>query len=107
MMIDVDRMLCYVCFFFFSSRRRHTRLVSDWSSDVCSSDLFWRQAFHGLAEDFHHALKRQPLVPVGQNRRQLILCAKFLCPQRVIGDLAQRYLWVMPAHISARIRAPL
>src|SRR5262249_57655211 len=24
---------------FFSSRRRHTRLVSDWSSDVCSSDL--------------------------------------------------------------------
>src|SRR5262249_59156736 len=23
---------------FFSSRRRHTRLVSDWSSDVCSSD---------------------------------------------------------------------
>src|ERR1019366_2907753 len=23
-----------------SSRRRHTRLVSDWSSDVCSSDLF-------------------------------------------------------------------
>ena len=25
--------------FFFSSRRRHTRLNSDWSSDVCSSDL--------------------------------------------------------------------
>src|SRR5690242_20764775 len=27
-------------FFFFSSRRRHTRLTCDWSSDVCSSDLF-------------------------------------------------------------------
>src|SRR5690606_39482644 len=26
--------------FFFSSRRRHTRLSRDWSSDVCSSDLF-------------------------------------------------------------------
>src|SRR5438477_8857040 len=25
--------------FFFSSRRRHTRLTCDWSSDVCSSDL--------------------------------------------------------------------
>src|SRR5436853_3008885 len=25
---------------FFSSRRRHTRCLSDWSSDVCSSDLF-------------------------------------------------------------------
>src|SRR5690606_600914 len=30
--------------FFFSSRRRHTRFSRDWSSDVCSSDLFW--CFH-------------------------------------------------------------
>src|SRR6266511_4533803 len=30
----------YVFFFFFSSRRRHTRFSRDWSSDVCSSDLF-------------------------------------------------------------------
>src|SRR5256885_12831016 len=28
--------------FFFSSRRRHTRLQGDWSSDVCSSDLAGR-----------------------------------------------------------------
>src|SRR3712207_8285314 len=28
-------------FFFFSSRRRHTRYWRDWSSDVCSSDLRW------------------------------------------------------------------
>src|SRR2546430_5207450 len=32
-------------FFFFSSRRRHTRFDCDWSSDVCSSDLFRREAF--------------------------------------------------------------
>src|SRR5262249_26000182 len=31
--------ISFCLFFFFSSRRRHTRLVSDWSSDVCSSDL--------------------------------------------------------------------
>src|SRR5205814_8823582 len=32
-----------VWLFFFSSRRRHTRCLSDWSSDVCSSDLVsWR-----------------------------------------------------------------
>src|SRR5256885_10775818 len=31
--------------FFFSSRRRHTRLQGDWSSDVCSSDL---DPFHPL-----------------------------------------------------------
>ena len=28
-----------IIFFFFSSRRRHTRSLCDWSSDVCSSDL--------------------------------------------------------------------
>src|SRR5699024_11608307 len=28
-----------ILFFFFSSRRRHTRSKRDWSSDVCSSDL--------------------------------------------------------------------
>src|SRR5260370_5074291 len=32
---------CFVLFFFFSSRRRHTRFKCDWSSDVCSSDLFF------------------------------------------------------------------
>src|SRR5690348_17847246 len=31
-------------FFFFSSRRRHTRWTGDWSSDVCSSDLFEQAA---------------------------------------------------------------
>src|SRR5256886_2115783 len=29
------------CVFFFSSRRRHTRFDCDWSSDVCSSDLYF------------------------------------------------------------------
>src|SRR2546429_3395025 len=36
-------------FFFFSSRRRHTRCSRDWSSDVCSSDLhFWRHWYPHL-----------------------------------------------------------
>src|SRR6266581_5750283 len=36
-----------VLFFFFSSRRRHTRWTGDWSSDVCSSDLRGRRARGG------------------------------------------------------------
>src|SRR5256885_14685273 len=36
--------------FFFSSRRRHTRLQGDWSSDVCSSDLFRLQIASALFE---------------------------------------------------------
>src|SRR3712207_8336871 len=42
------RFLVYGLFFFFSSRRRHTRYWRDWSSDVCSSDLRVGQA--GAAE---------------------------------------------------------
>src|SRR5256885_8974397 len=41
------RCLC----FFFSSRRRHTRLQGDWSSDVCSSDL--DASSSGPDEDFY------------------------------------------------------
>src|SRR5207248_8695091 len=35
-----DIFVFFFFFFFFSSRRRHTRSYGDWSSDVCSSDLF-------------------------------------------------------------------
>src|SRR5437867_1555259 len=39
-MSGVIGILLNIClFFFFSSRRRHTRSYGDWSSDVCSSDL--------------------------------------------------------------------
>src|SRR5204863_7096311 len=46
--------------FFFSSRRRHTRSLRDWSSDVCSSDLFkpqsrppsWLANYYGQLEAF-------------------------------------------------------
>src|SRR3989442_12248657 len=40
-------------FFFFSSRRRHTRCGRDWSSDVCSSDL--RVGRMAREERFHEA----------------------------------------------------
>src|SRR5256885_8801670 len=42
-------------FFFFSSRRRHTRLQGDWSSDVCSSDL-WIAHFHTGGVPHRHEL---------------------------------------------------
>src|SRR5215510_5082302 len=45
-----------VVFFFFSSRRRHTRWPRDWSSDVCSSDL--RELFCQLMQD-HLDLRAQ------------------------------------------------
>src|SRR5439155_3105445 len=44
-------------FFFFSSRRRHTRWPRDWSSDVCSSDLA------GLARTDDRIERRSPSPP--------------------------------------------
>src|ERR1039458_10513490 len=57
----------YFLVFFFSSRRRHTRCLSDWSSDVCSSDLVPAQAL--LA----HQVLRAPLgrVEVTLTRQRL------------------------------------
>src|SRR2546429_6809684 len=44
-------------FFFFSSRRRHTRCSRDWSSDVCSSDSLNHR--DGEAEKFYRELKQR------------------------------------------------
>src|ERR1035441_10867998 len=54
------RLYCVAFLFFFSSRRRHTRCLSDWSSDVCSSDLTtdWNGA------TFNHATTGFTLVGV-------------------------------------------
>src|SRR5256886_11230279 len=40
----VEAVSASISFFFFSSRRRHTRFDCDWSSDVCSSDLIFAPA---------------------------------------------------------------
>src|SRR5882672_8803529 len=79
--------------FFFSSRRRHTRSLCDWSSDVCSSDLAW----FSLALQCAGSLRVQDDV-AGQ--RQVVFChvpeaertRAFECqrgiPARPEGDLA-------------------
>src|SRR5690625_6045114 len=53
------------CFFFFSSRRRHTRWPRDWSSDVCSSDLERLDAERDRAA----APRRRRLGPQHHHRR--------------------------------------
>src|SRR5215467_14439767 len=48
--------------FFFSSRRRHTRLQGDWSSDVCSSDLVDREKdrYYGADKSLSLMVDDQP-----------------------------------------------
>src|SRR5947199_10567452 len=45
-MMRTVRVFGILVIFFFSSRRRHTRCLSDWSSDVCSSDLENQRTSH-------------------------------------------------------------
>src|SRR5437016_13532063 len=68
-----------IVLFFFSSRRRHTRLVSDWSSDVCSSDLKGRAlldrsqfaaaaaAVAGVPDTFHYDVTYSLVTADNQN----------------------------------------
>src|SRR5260370_32434916 len=58
-------------FFFFSSRRRHTRFKCDWSSDVCSSDLhidseegIWNSGANGSPNQGHRPRHKEGYFPV-------------------------------------------
>src|SRR5205814_4481833 len=53
--------------FFFSSRRRHTRCLSDWSSDVCSSDLI--ASLLGTGPMALGLLSSPPMSPVTERPR--------------------------------------
>src|SRR5258705_3746996 len=68
------------CFFFFSSRRRHTRCLSDWSSDVCSSDL--------CTEDIVHALELMGY-DTGVDLAQIVAAARSL-PALIGHDTASQ-----------------
>src|SRR5256884_7218985 len=65
-------------YFFFSSRRRHTRCSRDWSSDVCSSDLIALVfsdhrlpdgSFRGLLNHVHSAGRTPPVVLTTGDRK--------------------------------------
>src|SRR5438874_12129266 len=55
--------------FFFSSRRRHTRSLRDWSSDVCSSDLYrgWDGANANHNYNWHDSIHNSSGNPCGND----------------------------------------
>src|SRR5205814_6801736 len=59
-------------FFFFSSRRRHTRCLSDWSSDVCSSDLVAR----ACAAEYAHGVQIRKRRDTGTDAERLTGCTR-------------------------------
>src|SRR5437016_10539198 len=69
-------------FFFFSSRRRHTRLVSDWSSDVCSSDLVSICCKSRLGTVMFPNLPLEPSGGAGRTARVCIATYEILGPSK-------------------------
>src|SRR6266516_5618655 len=73
-------------FFFFSSRRRHTRSYGDWSSDVCSSDLAaGREPAASLVEEQCRPVRAGPVASFGQP------VGEYGTQRRVEGDLADLF----------------
>src|SRR6267378_5930048 len=69
--VGLERLSETYAFFFFSSRRRHTRSLRDWSSDVCSSDLLADLAVVLLVRDA--AAKQEYLESLSVHERLLKL----------------------------------
>src|SRR3989304_8287808 len=57
-------------FFFFSSRRRHTRCSRDWSSDVCSSDLMIRR---GIQRELKYVSKDRMMLTYELPLNEIVL----------------------------------
>src|SRR5438034_9978391 len=58
--------------FFFSSRRRHTRSLCDWSSDVCSSDLGWGFAWPANRRIIYNRASADPSGKPWSEKKKLI-----------------------------------
>src|SRR5438046_3337615 len=92
----------FLFLFFFSSRRRHTRLVSDWSSDVCSSDLGSTAVRrHPVPEGVEVAGERRLVEAPRRERRAVVLIAVEPLPA---GDDLQASVEEIEAARSCRFR---
>src|SRR5205814_9627700 len=108
--------------FYFSSRRRHTRCLSDWSSDVCSSDLqgtslarYFVRNFSGsryqdvkLAEEFAKPLEKRTAVDDSWARSESVIAIGFNAPPG--GDEDAAALTVLETYVGGvdgRLAEPL
>src|SRR5437899_828578 len=94
-------------FFFFSSRRRHTRCLSDWSSDVCSSDLnpdgaeFLLVFDDGNFSEFATVLLSDWMAHTPKD----VLAKNFGVPQRAFDKLPQKELFIFQGQVPGPLEA--
>src|SRR5436189_4505773 len=115
-------------FFFFSSRRRHTRYIGDWSSDVCSSDLTYPWSMYVRVIDLlvehldativvtgardERALVEQVLGNVQERNRKAVLACAGIFPFPEFCALIEAADLIItnntgPMHISAAVKTPV
>src|SRR3712207_2926537 len=102
------RILVYL--FFFSSRRRHTRYWRDWSSDVCSSDLMFRDPafFRALREKVVPILRTYPYVRLwnaGCSTGEETFSLAIVLAEEGLLDRARIYATDINDDVLARARA--
>ena len=84
--ISMQVRVIFIClFFFFSSRRRHTRFTSDWSSDVCSSDLRW--IMNGRV-----IVPKQFLIGILLLKQYVVVILKLLIIVKKVGTVIQKMI---------------
>src|SRR3989449_6782883 len=93
-------MIVWIYFFFFSSRRRHTRCSRDWSSDVCSSDLpvmleIFNSLYMSIAEQMGLRLQNTAY-SVNIKERLDFSCALFDAEGNLIANAPH-----MPVHLGS------
>src|SRR2546429_3008259 len=92
----VKNLYAMVFYFFFSSRRRHTRCSRDWSSDVCSSDLILDDfaaagGERAVSKSYRDADDEVAQRSKAESQRAAVVAGKhaanggFLRPQRIDG----------------------
>src|SRR3546814_4185894 len=94
---------CYLVFFFFKQKTAYEMRISDWSSDVCSSDL--RFLPHHLADLLPLLQESEDVVAYGQVLADRGAGRNFLKPPRAIahGETMDRYLKIGRASCRERV----
>src|SRR3546814_7073084 len=86
----------FVIVFFFKQKTAYEMRISDWSSDVCSSDLLAAGRLVVIVERLHPALARHRRAAGKHRIEQLLLVVEIIIEQRVmdadaLGDVLERH----------------
>src|SRR3546814_20188479 len=85
----------YVFIFFFKQKTAYEMRISDWSSDVCSSDLSVSSLTHGLRYLKRRRIGRCPgsvvPPPLSRNLRAFTVCVKRLTPSVASDQVRRRF----------------